>query len=144
MEKIDHYTIIVMPLSKEDGGGFIARVPDLAGCIGDGETPEEAVADARRAMIEWIDEYQKIGREVPSAGSRAEEVRQRREAELAMLSGLIEQLHNAKALYNSIDDRIAVIEAKVRDIMDRVESLNQWGDYPIAVAPSRQGQLLLC
>lgn len=144
MKEIDHYAIIVMPLSDEDGGGFVARVPDLAGCIGDGETPEEAVADVRRAMVEWIDEYQKIGRDVPKAGSRGEEVRQRREAELAMLSGLIEQLHNAKALYNSIDDRIAVIEAKVRDIMDRVESLNQWGDYPIAVEQSRQGQLTLC
>ena len=144
MKEIDHYAIIVIPLSEEDGGGFVARVPDLAGCMGDGETPEEAVADVRRAMVEWIDEYQKIGRDVSTAGSRGEEVRQRREAELVMLSGLIEQLHNAKALYNSIDDRIAVIEAKVRDIMDRVESLNQWGDYPIAVEQSRQGQLTLC
>ena len=31
------YAIIVEPLSAEDGGGFVATVPDLPGCMSDGD-----------------------------------------------------------------------------------------------------------
>lgn len=34
--------MFVQQLPAEDGGGFVATVPDLPGCISDGETPEEA------------------------------------------------------------------------------------------------------
>ncbi|CAK0770758.1 hypothetical protein WCLP8_4630002 [uncultured Gammaproteobacteria bacterium] len=30
------------PLSEADGGGWLAEVPDLPGCMSDGATPEEA------------------------------------------------------------------------------------------------------
>ena len=36
------YAVMIAPLSAEDGGGFLATVPDLPGCMSDGETPEEA------------------------------------------------------------------------------------------------------
>ena len=39
------YPVIVQPLPAEDGGGFLALVPDLPGCMSDGETPEEALAN---------------------------------------------------------------------------------------------------
>lgn len=52
---IDQYSIIVIPLPDQDGGGFLAHVPDLPGCMGDGATPEQAVTDVRRAMVEWLD-----------------------------------------------------------------------------------------
>ena len=32
------YPIVVEPLPIEDGGGFVATVPDLPGCMSDGET----------------------------------------------------------------------------------------------------------
>jgi hypothetical protein len=38
-----HYNVVVEPLSKEDGGGFVATVPDLPGCMSDGETEAEAI-----------------------------------------------------------------------------------------------------
>ena len=50
----DRYPIYVAPLSDEDGGGWIALVHDLPGCMGDGETPEEAIADARKAIEVWL------------------------------------------------------------------------------------------
>ncbi|WP_306557882.1 type II toxin-antitoxin system HicB family antitoxin [Bradyrhizobium sp. DASA03005] len=31
-----HYKIIIEPLSEEDGGGIVATVPDLPGCMSDG------------------------------------------------------------------------------------------------------------
>jgi hypothetical protein len=30
--------VIIEPLPQDDGGGFVALVPDLPGCMSDGET----------------------------------------------------------------------------------------------------------
>lgn len=34
---MDRYMILVDPLSSEEGRGFLAVVPDLPGCMSDGE-----------------------------------------------------------------------------------------------------------
>jgi len=39
MPKLD-YPVLIEPLSLEDGGGFLATVPDLPGCMSDGDTAE--------------------------------------------------------------------------------------------------------
>jgi antitoxin HicB len=43
----------VRPLSEEDGGGFLVTFPDLPGCTAEGETVEEAVAQAVDALESW-------------------------------------------------------------------------------------------
>lgn len=63
------YVIVVRPLSLEEGGGFLAEVPALPGCMSDGETPEEAIRDARDAIEEWIAAAEEEGRAVPSPES---------------------------------------------------------------------------
>jgi hypothetical protein len=49
------HKIVIEPLSEEDGGGFLATVPELAGCLSDGETRAEALANvedpSRRGSI---------------------------------------------------------------------------------------------
>ena len=40
------YPVTIVPLSVDDGGGYAAVVPDLPGCMSDGESPEEALANA--------------------------------------------------------------------------------------------------
>jgi antitoxin HicB len=50
------YEIKVKQLAPEDGGGFFAWVPDLPGCMSDGDTLVEAVANVRAAINEWIAE----------------------------------------------------------------------------------------
>ena len=47
------YAIMVEPLSEADAGGWLATVPALPGCMGDGETPGAALADAEAAIVEW-------------------------------------------------------------------------------------------
>ena len=59
------YPIMIAPLFQEDGGGFLATVPDLPGCMTDGETPEEALAGIADAIAEWIDAARHLGRAVP-------------------------------------------------------------------------------
>ena len=64
-KKMADYAIMVEPLSERDGGGWLASVPALSGCMGDGETPEDALADAERAIDEWLDAAKALGREMP-------------------------------------------------------------------------------
>jgi len=64
------YPLIVAPLSEEDGGGFVAVAPDLPGCMSDGETPEEAVVNARDAVLRWIEAAEDLGHEVPKPSKR--------------------------------------------------------------------------
>jgi predicted RNase H-like HicB family nuclease len=50
------YRIKLYPVSEEDGQvEWVAEIPDLPGCVGCGDTPEEAlemVSDAKKAWIE--------------------------------------------------------------------------------------------
>lgn len=59
------YPIIIEPLSEEDGGGFLVTVPNLPGCMSDGETREEAARAIADAIAAWIDEAKKLGRPIP-------------------------------------------------------------------------------
>jgi predicted RNase H-like HicB family nuclease len=59
------YPVLVEPLSPEDGSGFLATMPDLPGCMSDGETPEEALANVMEPWA-WIEEARALGRTVPA------------------------------------------------------------------------------
>jgi antitoxin HicB len=59
------YRIVIQSLSAEDGGGFIATVPDLPGCVSDGSTPAEALESVRDAIKAWKDRAHAMGRPVP-------------------------------------------------------------------------------
>jgi predicted RNase H-like HicB family nuclease len=48
-----------------DDGAFIVEVPELPGCVGDGATYQEAVANAQVVIAEWIETAQELGRPVP-------------------------------------------------------------------------------
>lgn len=60
------YSLVIEPLSAADGGGYIAIVPDLPGCMSDGETPEEAVVNVRDAIAAWIEAAREMGRPIPA------------------------------------------------------------------------------
>ncbi|MBN8875777.1 MAG: type II toxin-antitoxin system HicB family antitoxin [Rhodospirillales bacterium] len=60
------YTVIIQPNAAEDGGGFVALVPDLPGCMSDGETREAAAWNASDAIFAWIEEAIRLGRVVPA------------------------------------------------------------------------------
>lgn len=49
------YSIIIEPMTAEEGGGYFAVVPDLPGCMSDGETPEEALENVQDAIACWIE-----------------------------------------------------------------------------------------
>jgi predicted RNase H-like HicB family nuclease len=55
--------------SQEDQS-FIVEVPELAGCMADGETYEKAVANAQQVVEEWIETARELGRPVPEPKGR--------------------------------------------------------------------------
>lgn len=64
MSKLE-YPLVVEPLPSEEGGGFLATVPDLPGCMSDGATPEEAVSNVQDAILAWIEAARDLGHNVP-------------------------------------------------------------------------------
>lgn len=59
------YEVRIRPLSPEEGGGYFATVPELPGCMSDGETPQEALENVYDAVICWIEAAREMGRQVP-------------------------------------------------------------------------------
>jgi antitoxin HicB len=49
MQKLE-YHVIIEPLPEDEGGGFVALVPNLPGCMSNGETAQEALASVQDAV----------------------------------------------------------------------------------------------
>ncbi len=65
------YPFELRPLDKEEGGGgWLIIFPDVPGCMSDGETPEEAMANGRDALAAWIKAAEDVGREIPRPDAR--------------------------------------------------------------------------
>ena len=60
---------LIIYWSKEDQA-FIVEVPELPGCMADGETYEQAVANARVVIHEWIETANELGRDIPEPRGR--------------------------------------------------------------------------
>ena len=55
---------------SEDDQRYVVEVPELPGCMADGETYEGAIKNAQIVISEWIDTAQRIGREIPQPRGR--------------------------------------------------------------------------
>lgn len=62
---MNNYEVIVY-WSVEDNA-FIAEVPELAGCMADGQSYVEAVQNAQAMIDEWIGTAHLMGRAIPEA-----------------------------------------------------------------------------
>jgi len=51
-------------------GAFLVEVPELPGCMADGATYEEAVANAKVIVAEWIETALELGRTIPEPRGR--------------------------------------------------------------------------
>ena len=63
MKDVPPYAIAIY-WSKEDSA-FVAEVPELLGCAADGQTYDEALEAARRAISMWIEVTREMGKPVP-------------------------------------------------------------------------------
>jgi len=60
---------IILYWSDEDAA-FIAEVPELPGCAGDGPTRQEALANVELIIGEWIETARAMGRVIPGPRGR--------------------------------------------------------------------------
>jgi len=62
------YEIIIYWSS--DDASYVAEVPELPGCMADGETYQEALANAEMVINEWIEVARDLGRTIPEPRGR--------------------------------------------------------------------------
>lgn len=60
---------IIIYWSEEDKY-FIAEVPELPGCMADGETYQKALNNAEVIISEWIETANELGRQIPQPKGR--------------------------------------------------------------------------
>ncbi len=60
---------IIIYWSEEDDA-YLAEVPELPGCMVDGRTYQEALANAERIIQEWIETAKELGRPIPEPKGR--------------------------------------------------------------------------
>lgn len=66
---LEAYPFRINPLSKADGGGYLIEFPDVPGCMSDGETPEEAIANGGDALKASLKTLREFGDPIPRPGS---------------------------------------------------------------------------
>ena len=60
---------LVIYWSDEDDA-FVVEVPELPGCMADGPTYEQAVANAQQIIAEWIETARELNRPIPQPRGR--------------------------------------------------------------------------
>jgi len=55
---------------SEADQAFIAEVPELPGCLADGATYREALANVEVIIQEWLETAQELGRPIPPPRGR--------------------------------------------------------------------------
>lgn len=59
------YSLSVHMLNEVDGGGWLIEIPELPGCITDGDTLEEALSRVDDVINGWIFTAKELGRDIP-------------------------------------------------------------------------------
>jgi predicted RNase H-like HicB family nuclease len=52
-------------LVPDESGGYVATIQEFPGCVAEGETPAEAVANLEAAAASWIDAALALGQSIP-------------------------------------------------------------------------------
>jgi antitoxin HicB len=117
------YAVTVEPLPDADGGGFVAFVPGLPGCMSDGATPEDALANVIDAIGVWIEAAGDIGHEVP----RPEDFRGRQSSSkpVTLTQALKDELTRMEEREKK--EMLARVEAlaRVEDLLNRLKGISK-------------------
>jgi predicted RNase H-like HicB family nuclease len=61
------YTVV---LEEEADGGYVVSVPALPGCVSEGDTRAEALANIREAIVLYIDDSREAGDPTPTEAGK--------------------------------------------------------------------------
>ena len=148
MAKID-YPMVVVPLDRDNGGGYAAYAIDLPGCMADGETPSEALEELQQAIGEWVEEAKRLGRDIPAPGSNAERAMREKHvlrkliAQQSELLGELDlSLQAQKMDLDYLKDRVEAIEARVQELAEHLHDEEQGPLAAMTISRLRTGYLL--
>jgi predicted RNase H-like HicB family nuclease len=65
---VNKYEIIIY--RSDEDQAYIAEVPELPGCMADGASYQEALANAEVVIQEWIQTAKELGRPIPEPRGR--------------------------------------------------------------------------
>jgi antitoxin HicB len=65
------YPYAVSRAPEDDGGYFIVTFVDFPGCLGVGDTEDEAIADGQKALFACLDALKAVDREPPAPSAPA-------------------------------------------------------------------------
>ena len=68
MRPTSQYPVVIY--WSEDDQAFLAEVPDLPGCLADGQTQAEALANALVIIEEWLEMAHELKRPIPAPSPR--------------------------------------------------------------------------
>lgn len=57
------YTVV---LERESDGGYVASVPALPGCVSQGDTRDDALANIREAIDLYLEDVREAGEPIPT------------------------------------------------------------------------------
>ena len=104
------YPVVLRPLNDEDGGGWIAIVPDLPGCMSDGATGQEAFDNVLDAIDSWESDAQQDGVNAPEPDSSVKNFRWAIPDHLKpQIDALVKQFESSESDYVSRDQIMAGI-----------------------------------
>lgn len=129
--KSRNYKIEIAKLSEEDGGGFLATVPTLPGCMSDGETQEEALTNVQDAIECWIETAEEIGKEIPHSDVYKSE---------NDYSGKL-SLRIPKSLHKKVSERADVEECSINQLIMMYVSMgigNEYGKQHVSITLNNQ------
>lgn len=127
MEKF--YPIVVVQISAADGGGFMGYVPDLKGCMSHGDTPEEAMANAREAALEWIEEARHEGWTIPEPGSAAGHARKERDRLLETVKSQSQAIEKMNADIQKFEADIETLSRTLDAVSARLHTENPYAGF---------------
>lgn len=131
------YDILIVPLSDEDGGGYLGIVPDLQGCMSDGGTRVEAIANTEDAIAEVIDLHERTGRVIPEPGTAANKARKQYHALTSALKELSKFAEEAST-------EVVELRATLQALLEELRSNGMWISPDAVRSASVAKQKALC
>jgi predicted RNase H-like HicB family nuclease len=123
------YPAVVVKISDEDGGGFLAFAPDLPGCMSDGQTDVEALGNLRLAINEWVDEALRLNREIPQPGSAGKAAQERRNKLLQIVKAQDEMIKRQQTI---IKQELQELNGEILEIKTRLADLSPgWAEMEL-------------
>src|SRR5690606_31089778 len=93
------------------------------GCMADGDTPEDALKNARDALAEWMDTAKaREGFVIPEPGARARYAHEERVAIREAVAAIAKK-------YDDLDGEIAHLRTRVEEIEEMMEHSRAWSRF---------------